>query len=131
MGLRQVNKAFLHYFWHIRSKFCIAFPLRKIIRNAKNLAKKEEKPCSTRLEPISPCHFQGPGFECPICHKFSTQKLIFLKNRIHPSPAHIVFNGKLIGISTHTHVLHSRFMREFWLIVPQFCFLLEVLRMSK
>ena len=35
-------------------------PLWRIIKYAKSLAKKEEKPCSTCLKPISQWHFQNP-----------------------------------------------------------------------
>jgi len=54
-------------FSKFRSIFCYA-PLWKIIKYGKILAKNEEKPCSTCLQPISPWHDGYPKckFRVPI-----------------------------------------------------------------
>ena len=44
--------------------------LLKIMKYGKNLAKNEEKSCSTCLQPISPrtgCRYQKPAFGYPLC----------------------------------------------------------------
>ena len=51
-GIFDDFSKFLQHLWHTS--------LYEITKYAKNLAKNEEKPCSTCLKPISPWHFQNP-----------------------------------------------------------------------
>ena len=77
MNLACTNVATMEF-----SSSCTA--LLKIIKYGKNLAKNEEKPCSTCLKSISPWHFQTlkPGFRVPELSLNTYLNEILFKNSV-------------------------------------------------